>query len=157
MPWTNITDQILGQSACSEEGENDLILTVLEHLVQIQSLCLYSLSVEYYWAYKTPQQKYGVFWSSLAEGWVWHNKVYMREIYNLFSSVCGLSGTGNYGTYFCSLVPFLSQCRNFTLLMSDLTLLKECFRTRNSHINMSLHSSNRKQSTIYLLYLQNTG
>lgn len=60
-------DQILGQSVCFEEGENNLILTVLEHLVQIQSLCLYSLSEEYHGAYKPPQQKHGVFWSSLAE------------------------------------------------------------------------------------------
>lgn len=61
-------DQILGQSVCSEEGENDLILTVIEHLVQRQSLCLYSLSEEYYGAHKPPQLEHGVFWSSLAEG-----------------------------------------------------------------------------------------
>lgn len=75
MSWTNIMGQILGQSDCSEEEENELILTILEHLVQIQSLCLYSLSEEYFGAYKPSQQKHSVFWSSLAEGWVWHNKL----------------------------------------------------------------------------------
>lgn len=101
---TNIMDQVLGQSVCSEEGENDLILTVLEHLVQIQSLCLYSLSEKYCGALKQDLQKHGVFWSSLAKGRLWHNKVQMRETHNPFSSVCELSGTRSYRTYFCSLV-----------------------------------------------------